>query len=126
MNKNPSPTTRFKPGNDGHGGGRPPGLITTVQVKKAIAELFEKDKSELADIVKQSGKSLYQLLASVILHAIQKGDISKLDGLLCRAVGKVKDQVEHTNKAFIYKRPNGDEIVSGISTEDEETNTLDA
>lgn len=41
-------------------------------------------------------KVIDALVASIALHGIKKGDNARMNFLLDRIIGKVKDQVEHT------------------------------
>lgn len=73
--------------------------MSQIEVDRSLHELIHFTFSELEAIRKnQSTSNLKRMLIAVILEAIQKGDHYRLDFLLNRIVGKVKDQVEHSGK----------------------------
>jgi len=73
-------------------------------------------KDELSLAVKKNNTPMLELmLASIIHKAVVMGDQTRLDFILNRLIGKVKEQLEITMpKATVIKRLNGEEIVLGI------------
>lgn len=73
--------------------------LTETEVAEAVFLIIDQDKDGL-ERIRDSKKhsSLEVWIASIALKGIQKGDMSGLDGLLNRAIGKVKDKVELTGK----------------------------
>lgn len=95
----------FKPGQKVPGCGRP-ALPPDVREAKALqrnevqillTQMLEMDRSELQTIVNNpKEKAIRGLVASIVLHGIKKGDQMRMNFLLDRIVGKVKDEMEHT------------------------------
>lgn len=107
-NPNPAPHARFPKGVSPNPGGKP-GLpkalknvkeFTADEIKRIIAKYMRMAKGDLEATLKDSAKlpMLEAMIASIIANAYKSGDFSKLDFLLNRSIGKVKDVSEvHTH-----------------------------
>lgn len=88
--------TLFKPGNPG--GGRPKGLLTQSEISALIGKFWRMNREELQSIVSNPKSTMGEIMvASVMARAAKDGDYSRLEGLLTRGVGKVKEVSEVTH-----------------------------
>jgi DNA-binding GntR family transcriptional regulator len=55
---------------------------------KQLREFLTDDNAEVLEV----------MVASIMIKAIEQGDYTRLDGLLSRHLGKVKDEIEQTIK----------------------------
>lgn len=102
MSNKTNKATRFKPGNPG-GPGRPivpddikeARKLTSTEVERILTQLLSMSPSELVQI-KQNPKStmLELMIHSIVVNAVNKGDQQRLDFLLQRVIGKVKEKIE--------------------------------
>lgn len=89
--------TPWVPGQTGNPKGRPKDLLTRDKVKQVLGRFAQLTKDELLDLSESgSTPALEAMVASVMLKAIEHGDINRFEGLLQRASGKVKDELEVT------------------------------
>ena len=88
-NPNPSPATRFKPGNKANLAGRPPGRSITARLR----ELTEETK--LGDTKIKDGKQVADLLSEVIVKQALKGDFRFVQLLLDRLEGQASHNLEN-------------------------------
>lgn len=94
-NKNPSPSTRIKPGQVLNPGGRPKGLLTRDQVNSTISNLYKSGPEELKEVIESPKSSMLQIhIASIIAKGVSKGCATALEGLLQRSIGRIKDDKE--------------------------------
>ena len=114
--KKPHPRA-FLPGNPG-GPGRPPkhpelaGLnpLTRSDWTLKFTRFFNMTKRELEDFIKNDDKEKIAdiIIAGIVLKTIKDGDDKKLDFMLDRTVGKVKDIVQlEVPKPYIIRRRDG-------------------
>lgn len=115
----------FKPGQSGNPGGTSKVDRELMVIRKLSKEKFK----ELANIlISGTREDLERMLASpgttaltemvikVVLGIAERGDMTSLDRLLDRLIGKVKDEVElNVVKPMIIERRNGTEVVLGIA-----------
>ncbi len=94
---------RFKRGESGNPDGRPPlppeikqaRALTTLELQRALNELIHCSREELKAKVSAPNATLLTLtIGSILSQAVQKGDPIRLNFLIERLVGKVKDVVE--------------------------------
>ncbi len=94
-------TNRFKKGNPG--GGRPKmhpddhGIqkLTRTEVKTIMNRFAQMDIDKLESVLKDKSRTVLEhMVGRVCLVAMKEGDYRRLDALLDRMVGKVKEEVE--------------------------------
>lgn len=85
-NPDPSPSTRFPPGQSGNPGGKPVGARS---VSSRLRELLESNTINGKPI--RDGKQVADLVTEVIMAHALKGDFRFMDLLLNRTEGKVAD-----------------------------------
>lgn len=114
----------FQPGQSGNINGRPSlpqelkkaMQMNRVDFQELLIKYLSYSPQELA--VAQSSKdtkALDRIVIAVIINAINKGDQQRLDFLLNRIIGKVREQVDHTSngepmKAVLVLPSNGREL----------------
>jgi hypothetical protein len=128
--KPPPEHTRFKPGQSGNISGRPKLPDDIVQARKVcqleleriINRLIYLSASELKAVMASPETPMFEIMiASIIAQAAQKGDQMRLEFVLQRMIGKVKDQVElSTPKPFMISRRDGTTLELGAKVEKEE------
>lgn len=87
-NPNPSPATRFKPGNKANAAGMKPGTLSVSARLKALLEKGEINGQKIKD-----GKQVADLLTEVIVKQALKGDYRFAEMILNRTEGKVPEPV---------------------------------
>lgn len=94
----PDPKNLWKPGQSGNPSGRPKKLLTRDHVEHHFSTMAALSTSELEILCKDPKEpALRVMIARVIIEAIKAGDYSRLNFLLDRSIGKVKDVAEITN-----------------------------
>lgn len=94
-NKNPSVSTRFKPGQSGNISGKRKGLLTRDQVNGTISDLYKNGPEELKEVIESPKSTMLQIhIASIIAKGVSKGCATALEGLLQRSIGRIKDDQE--------------------------------
>ena len=121
---NPNPKRQvgrpFQPGNPG-GPGRPRGIdpklsdynknLTKVRVIAMLSDMLDCDQDQLdAVLADRKTPALKAAIASVISACIKQGDYSRLEMLLNRTIGKVKDE-------SVIETKNHDETLSKVPRE---------
>lgn len=115
----------FKPGQSGNPGGTSKVDRDLMVIRKLSKEKFK----DLANIlISGTREDLERMLASpgttaltemvikVVLGIAERGDMTSLDRLLDRLIGKVKDEVDvNVVKPMIIERRNGTEVVLGVA-----------
>ncbi len=119
---------KFKPGVSGNPGGKPKipedikqaRKMTQIELERVINSLLFLDREALQAKIKDPKTPMIEMIAaSIMAQAAQKGDHTRLDFILQRMIGKVKDQVEiSTPQPFILKKRDGEEIVMGVETKE--------
>jgi len=114
----------FLPGVSGNPNGRPklpPEIKEAIKMTRAqFAELLVKylglSLLELSEVNKKlDTPALDKIVIAIISNAIKKGDQQRLDFLINRIIGKVKEQVDHTSngntiRAVLVLPSNGREL----------------
>jgi transcription elongation factor GreA-like protein len=102
IKKEPTYETRFKVGNAG-GPGRPKGRdprltdfsknLTKTLVTKTLSEMLDSTEDEIQEILDSKQEpAIKKAVASVIKCCIENGDYMRLEMLLNRVIGKVRDE----------------------------------
>ena len=110
MPRPPPPVhAQFKPGQSGNKGGRPKGQLTADQVSACIGRLASLSYTELkAHSENKSKPTIEVIVATILVKAADTGDYSRLESLLARSIGKVKDVSEvhqHNHDAAFDSEP---------------------
>lgn len=128
--KPPPPEKRFKPGQSGNPGGRPKlpedikeaRKLNQVELERIINKYLAMDREAVKTAISAPGTPMMELMvASIVAQAAQKGDHQRLDFVLNRLVGKVKEQIEVKNVTpFVIKHADGSQTVLGAKVEKED------
>jgi hypothetical protein len=86
-NANPSPSTRFPPGNSANPGGRPKGKSLTTRLREIL------DANELEGVDLADGEKVADVLAQVIVRKALAGDFRFVELVFNRIDGKVPDKI---------------------------------
>lgn len=86
MNPNPSPATRFKPGNRANPGGRPKGPDLTARLRAALAE-------PIGDGGRPAGMTVADRLVEALIEMAIRGDRQAIKDIFERVDGKAPDRV---------------------------------
>lgn len=114
----------FVPGVSGNPNGRPKTpddlkealKMTRVEFQQLLVKYLAYDLYQLAEKQKDPRTTaLDRIVISVITNAIKKGDQQRLDFLMNRIIGKVRDEIDHTSggspvKAVLVLPSNGREL----------------
>lgn len=94
---NPNPVHKFPVGNNF--GGKPKGILTGAQFKQTATKYLTMTVQEIEDKVsKKSCVALDAVVGTMILKAIEYGDGHRLEMLLNRVLGRVRDmETDETN-----------------------------
>lgn len=120
----------FKPGKSGNPNGSPglPQLLkdarklNQVALERVVNQLLHCEENEIDALLAKKDASVFEkIVASILKAAILDADQHKMEWVLQRMLGKVKDQIEvQIAKPFIYESYDGkDKIVMGVETEEE-------
>lgn len=110
MTRKPPEGKRFKPGQSGNPRGAAAHnqdmkrlrILTKGEVAEVGTMILEGNRDALQAVLTDTSVSTLKLwFASVALKAINKGDMNSLDVLLNRIIGKVKDEIDFTNKSEV-------------------------
>lgn len=102
------PGTRFKPGQSGNPAGRkklPPEIqainsLTPEYVKKIISKFSQMSKEEMGTFLRlgpddPGGPNMMEIMiGSIVAKAAQDGDYTRLNFLLDRSIGRVKETID--------------------------------
>lgn len=84
-NPDPSPETRWKPGQSGNPGGMPKGRSITARLRQLLDE---------TKLTKEQGETILDRIAMQVIRKSLKGDHRFVETLLDRTEGKVPIQVQ--------------------------------
>jgi hypothetical protein len=128
--KPPPEHTRFKPGQSGNPGGKvkvPEDIkearkLNQVELERIINKYLAMSRDEVKAAIGAPSTPMMELMvASIVAQAAQKGDHQRLDFVLNRLVGKVKDQIEVKQVTpFVIRHTTGEQTVLGAKVESEE------
>jgi hypothetical protein len=123
------PKKLFEKGNPG-GPGRPKkdplvkkaAKMTRNEVEECLVRYLRHSVSELKELIKNDKLTTIEMLvARIIYQGIRTGDQQKLNFLLERIVGKVKDQIEHNIiRPTVIERLDGTQVQLGVIDEGNE------
>lgn len=95
----PKDEFKWKPGASANPSGRPKGGLSRVEAETTIGRLFKMTRQELQDVVQDPKSSMLIItLASIMAKAAKDGDAARLEFLLNRSIGRVKDMLEIEHK----------------------------
>lgn len=94
--------------------GRAKGVLSKVDVEVAFQKLITKTRSELQAVLDDQKSSMLEItVASILVKSAKEGDASRLETLLARAVGKVKDESVVEQHTHDHK-----ELLRGVPTKE--------
>lgn len=121
---------KFKPGQSGNPGGRPKLPDDIKEARKlnqiefervANTYLWQTPEEFHKALASKSTKMIDLMVARIIELAVEKGDHQRLEFLLARMIGKVKEQIDVTGRVpFVIRRRDGEEVLLGVKPEEEE------
>jgi hypothetical protein len=89
--------TRWKPGQSGNASGKPKQLLTKDRVTSILGKFANMSRADLEAVMEDPKATMIEvMIASVMVKAVRDGDYGRLDFLLNRSVGKVKEELEQT------------------------------
>jgi hypothetical protein len=111
---------QFKPGQSGNPGGKPKGILTNDKIQGVIGRFADMTRDELQAVIQNQKSSMLEItVASILAQAAKGGDYTRLEFLLSRTIGKVKDQLEvSTVKPYIVERLDGTTLELGAKPEE--------
>lgn len=110
----------FQKGQSGNPAGRPKNLLRTDEVRNLIGKLWRLSREELQKIVQNPKSSMGEIMvASIVAKAAQTGDYTRVQFLLERTIGKVKDEIEVAAKPYIVERLDGSQVAMGLTEPDD-------
>lgn len=75
--------------------------LNATRLAELLNEFINMDKEALIAKSKDPSTTVFELIiCSILKNAYDKGDQQRINFILDRLVGKVKDQVEHTSDGF--------------------------
>lgn len=85
----------FKKGQSGNPSGKPKQLLTKDKVSSILGKFATMTRDQLQDVAADPKSSMIEIMiASIMVKAAKEGDYARLDFLLTRSIGKVKDELE--------------------------------
>lgn len=99
----------WKPGESGNAAGKPKGILTRDKVEALMGRFAQMSRAELQDVVQNPKSTMIEIMvAAVMARAAKDGDYARLQFLLDRSIGKVKDVSEvhqHSYDAALDAEP---------------------
>ncbi len=85
----------FPKGESGNTNGKPKQLLTKDKVSAILGRFATMTRDQLQDVATDPKSSMIEIMiASIMVKAVKEGDYARLDFLLTRSIGKVKDELE--------------------------------
>jgi hypothetical protein len=85
----------FPKGVSGNPNGKPKQLLTKDKVSSILGKFATMTRDQLQDVATDPKSSMIEIMiASIMVKAAKEGDYARLDFLLTRSIGKVKDELE--------------------------------
>ena len=106
----PNDDTQFKPGESGNPNGRPRKYISQLkdqgyklsEINDTLMVLLSMDVEELKAVFEnQKSTVLEKAVANAIRKSIEKGSLYNIETIITRAMGKPKEQTEHSGTQTI-------------------------
>lgn len=129
----PNDGVKFKPGESGNPNGRPRKFVSTLkdqgyklsEINDTLMALLSMDINELKEVFENPKATvLEKAVAGAIRKSIEKGSLYNIETIITRAMGKPKEQTEHSGgQTFkvIYERTgysaSGSDEIAGEGTE---------
>lgn len=109
---------QFKPGQSGNPGGKPKYLLSTDRVKTLISKYMDMSGEKLQEAIKDQNTPAVELaIAATLAQCIKIGDYSRLEALLQRAIGKVREEIEvHRPIPYVVEYLDGKRLELGVSS----------
>lgn len=87
----------FKPGQSGNPGGKPKQLLTKENVSSLVGKLSNMTREELQAIVADPKARMIEIMiASIMARSAKEGDPQRLEFLLMRSIGRVREELTVT------------------------------
>jgi len=132
--KGPPDQYKFKKGQSGNPGGMPKipddikeaRKLNQIELERIINKYLHMPKNDLQVILKSPNIPMMELMvASIVAKAATGGDHLRLDFILNRIIGKVKDKIEVAAvKPYVINNLDGTKTVLGV-TDGQEKEGLD-
>ncbi len=92
------------------------GTLTKDNVSQLISKFASKTREELHAVVQDPASTAIQItVASILAQAMKSGDYTRLEFLLTRSIGRVKEEIELSKaQSFILRKRDGEEIHMGV------------
>lgn len=123
MPKGKKPVAGFKPGQSGNPGGRPKmpddvkaiRLMDKIEYARKLHKFMNMERDELGAYLAGPGVPLIdEYIGAMVLSGAEHADPNKLETLLRRYIGPVKDEVEISQpKPLVIERADGSSRVLG-------------
>lgn len=112
----------WKPGQSGNPSGKPRGdrsikILTNEQVKEIMDVVLTNDIERLDEIKKSKSSSTLQAwIAAIALRGLRDGDPARLEALLRRTVGTVKESISVEN-TVVFKPASPEDLKKALATD---------
>jgi hypothetical protein len=103
----PNDDTKFKPGESGNPNGRPRKYVSLLkeqgyklsEINDTLMALLSMDLNELKEVFENPKATvLEKAVAGAIRKSIEKGSLYNIETIITRAMGKPKEQQDHTGE----------------------------
>jgi len=103
----PNDDTKFKPGESGNPNGRPRKYVSLLkeqgykssEINDSLMALLSMDLNELKEVFENPKATvLEKAVAGAIRKSIEKGSLYNIETIITRAMGKPKEQQDHTGE----------------------------